>query len=321
MIRASLVFIHPHQVGVVISIFAAGGIRDQPLPAGLHWIVPLAERVAIYPIALQAYTMASRPLEGAKLGNDAIVARTSDGQIINIDVTVVYRIDPKRAVIQHIYLQDRYVVDLLRPGVRSLVRYVASQFTVDEVNSVKRQAFQNAVDESLKEVAEESHNTGLIIKSLMIRNISFSPEYGESVEMKQMAKQGMLRAEFEAKQVINHTIGDAERIKLLAEAEARAIVVKAEAEAEARVRVAQADARALRLVGEALDRRDDLLTFRYIEKLSPNIRAMLLPSNTPLILPLPNMEQDAEIPRVPELEPAGLPQPAVRKAKPLAASP
>jgi hypothetical protein len=45
----------------------------------------------------------------------------------------------------------------------------------------------------------------------------------------------------------------------------------------------------LRLVGEALDHREDLLTFRYIDKLSPNIRAMLLPSGTPLMLPLPQL--------------------------------
>ena len=31
--------------GVVISLFAPGGIREKPLPAGLHWIVPVIEKV------------------------------------------------------------------------------------------------------------------------------------------------------------------------------------------------------------------------------------------------------------------------------------
>jgi len=35
------------------------------------------------------------------------------------------------------------------------------------------------------------------------------------------------------------------------------------------------------------------LTFRYIEKLAPNITAMLLPSETPLILPLPQLDTEA----------------------------
>ena len=45
-------------------------------------------------------------------------------------------------------------------------------------------------------------------------------------------------------------------------------------------------------MGSALDRREDLLTYRYIEKLSPNIKAMLLPSETPLILPVPQLGAD-----------------------------
>ena len=66
-------------------------------------------------------------------------------------------------------------------------------------------------------------------------------------------------------------------------------MVEAKAAAEARVLKATAEAKALRLVGEALNHREDLLTFRYIDKLSPNIRAMLLPSGTPLLLPLPQL--------------------------------
>jgi regulator of protease activity HflC (stomatin/prohibitin superfamily) len=122
-----------------------------------------------------------------------------------------------------------------------------------------------------------------------IRNIGFSDEYAEAVEQKQMAFQGMTRAQHEAKQIENLSRGKAEKIKILADAEATAIVIEAKAAAEARVLKATAEAKALRLVGEALNHREDLLTFRYIDKLSPNIRAMLLPSGTPLLLPLPQL--------------------------------
>ena len=102
----------------------------------------------------------------------------------------------------------------------------------------------------------------------------------------------MTRAQHEAKQIENLSRGKAERIKILATADAAAIVIEAKAAAEARVLKARAEAKALRLVGEALDRREDLLTFRYIDKLSPNIKAMLLPSDTPLILPLPQLDTE-----------------------------
>jgi regulator of protease activity HflC (stomatin/prohibitin superfamily) len=69
-------------------------------------------------------------------------------------------------------------------------------------------------------------------------------------------------------------------------------VIEAKATAEARVLKAQAEATALRLVGAELNHREDLLTYRYIDKLSPNIKAMLLPSETPLILPLPQLNAE-----------------------------
>ena len=45
IVRAALVFIYPQQIGVVVSILSPGGIRPEPLGGGVHWIVPLAERV------------------------------------------------------------------------------------------------------------------------------------------------------------------------------------------------------------------------------------------------------------------------------------
>jgi hypothetical protein len=66
-------------------------------------------------------------------------------------------------------------------------------------------------------------------------------------------------------------------------------VVRAQAEATAQVIRAEAEAAALRLVKAALAGDGQLLTYRYIEKLSPGVRVMLLPSDNPFILPLPDL--------------------------------
>jgi regulator of protease activity HflC (stomatin/prohibitin superfamily) len=301
IVRAALVFVLPQQIGVVVSILSPGGIRSQPLRGGLHWIVPLAERVAIYPIHYQSLTMSSHPTENQVSWDDSIRARTSDGQVVTMDATVIFRVNPDDdEVIQlHIQWQDRYVRDLLRPAMRSTLRDSVALYTVDEVNSAKRADF---VERFVTIMKERSKGSGILIEVVFIRNIGFSDEYAESVEQKQMAHQGMTRAQYEAKQIENLSRGKAERIKIMAEAEAAAIVIEAKAAAEARVLKAQAEAKALRLVGAALDRREDLLTFRYIEKLSPNIKAMLLPSETPLILPLPQLDTETAATEKAELE-------------------
>jgi regulator of protease activity HflC (stomatin/prohibitin superfamily) len=286
IVRAALVFIYPQETGVVVSILSPGGVRAKPLGGGLHWIVPLAERVVIYPIYHQTLTMSNHPDENQVLRDDSIRARTADEQVVVMDVTVIFRVDPAEVVRLHIQWQDRYVRDLARPATRSALRDKVAKYTVNEVNSYKREEFVHEFEALMKRRAV---GTGLIVEVVYIRNIAFSDEYAEAVEEKQMAFQGMTRAVHQAKQIENLSRGKAEKIKILAEADAVAIVIEAKAAAEARVLKATAEAKALRLVGEALNHREDLLTFRYIDKLSPNIRAMLLPSGTPLLLPLPQL--------------------------------
>jgi hypothetical protein len=52
---------------------------------------------------------------------------------------------------------------------------------------------------------------------------------------------------------------------------------------------AGAEKAALLLYAEELLNNDELLTYTYINKLAPGIQVMLVPNNTPFILPLPNM--------------------------------
>ena len=289
IISASLVFIQPQEVGVVISILAPRGIRDQPLRAGLHWIVPLAEEPITYPIYWQTYTMSSEPMEGQKLGDDSITARTSDGQEVSIDCSVIFRIDSEQMIRVHVGWQDRYIQDLVRPMMRGIVRTEVSQFKVNEVNSSKRRDLEAELDKLLRETLEDK---GFILDRFVLRNIAFSPEYAASVEQKQVALEGATRKEHEANQIRKLAMGEADRIKTLAEAEAEAVVTKSQGEAEARVIQAKAEAEALQLIADVLAQNRDLLTYEYIDKLSPGIKVMLLPHDTPFILPLPTLDPE-----------------------------
>ena len=282
LIRASLVFIYPQQVGVVLSLIWGQGIREKPLEAGLHWIVPLLEDVVIYPIYWQTYTMSSKPMEGQKPGDDSVLARTADGQEVTMDSSVIFKIDSKKVVNLHIEWQQRYIDELIRPGLRWIIRAQVSQYPVTEVNSNLRKNLEDDINKELKRIGKANN---LIFGKFMLRNITFSSEYIAAVEQKQAAKEAIVRTEYEAKQIEN-----------LAKGEAAAIIVKAEAEAKARIVKAEAEAKALQLIAEVVEKQHDLLTYNYIDKLSPNLKAMLLPHNTPLILPLPSLNSDKKTP-------------------------
>ncbi|PON17388.1 hypothetical protein C2W62_13455 [Candidatus Entotheonella serta] len=265
LLSSALVFIQPQSVGVVVSLVASGGVRPQPLSSGLHWIIPFLERDIVYPIYWQTYTMSGKPNEGEKLGDDSIRARTSDGQEVRLDCSVIFRISASQAVLVHIDWQNRYISDLVRPVVRGVVRRHVSQFTVREVNSRKRKDLETTLDQHLRELFL---NRGFILDQFLLRDITFTEEYAASVEKKQSAFERIEQTAHQKDQMINLATGRAESVKI----------------------EARAQAEALRLIAGALELNQNLLTYQYIDKLAPNFRAMLVPSETPLILPLPELE-------------------------------
>lgn len=279
-VSAGLVFIQPEERGVVISAVNPQGYRSQPLQPGLNWIVPFFESVVTYPVFKQTYTMSIAPLEGQIRGDDSVTARTADGQEIFVDASVIFAVDPDDVVQLHITWQKRYVDDLVRPLSRGVIRGAVSQFGVQEVYSTKRNEMTQLITQDLSQDLSEN---GLFLSDFVLRNITFSPEYAASVEQKQIAEQEAEQAKF----VVDQRKQEAEQARQVAQGRADAVVIDAEGFAEARVIEAKAEAEALSLIDAVLQGSPDLLTYQYITKLSPNIQAMLLPSNTPYLLPLP----------------------------------
>jgi len=291
LISAAMVFIEPQQVGVVVSILSRDGYREQPFRSGLHWIVPLAERVNFYPIYWQTYTMSNDPLEGEKIGDDSIAARTSDGQSVFLDTSVIYRIDSNEVIRVHIDWQDRYIEQFVRPILRGIVRTEVSQFTADEVNSSKRKILETNLDELVRNAFGDQ---GFILDRFLLRNIAFSQEYAKAIELKQVAEQEKTQREYEAEQMRMLAKGVRDKYEYEAEGKAKAIYLEGEAQAEVIKLKGEADAEALRLINEVIKKNPDMITFRYVDKLGQAMRAMLVPSDNPFLLPMPDILSEIE---------------------------
>ena len=278
-VSAGLVFTNPEERGVVISAVSPDGYRTEALQPGLSWIIPFAESVVFYPISQQTYTMSIAPSEGAIQGDDSIAARTLDGQEIYVDASVIFSIDPKSVVDVHIKWQDRYV-ELIRAQVRGIIRDEVSQYRVDEVVSSKRFVMVQSVEDNLRTKLEEN---GLLLQDFVLRNIAFGEEYAASVEQKQIAEQQAQQAKF----VVEQKKQEADQAREVAKGRADAAVTEAQGKADARIIEAEAEAQAMQLIAEVLRNNPNLLNYQYITKLGEDIQVMLVPSDSPFILPFP----------------------------------
>lgn len=278
---AGLVFVPPEQRAVVESALQ-GGVRPEPLGSGLHWITPIFERAIFYPISRSTYTMSSTPTEGQTLGDDSIQARTKDGQQVAIDASVIYEVDPAKVVQLHITWQNRYEDGVVRTVTRSAIRDAVSQFGVEEIVSSKRAELEQAITD---DVVQGLSDNNLHLVAFLLRNITFSPEYANAVEQKQIAEQQAQQAKF----VVEQRKQEAEQARQVAEGLADAAVIRAKGEAEARLVQADAEAKALALIAAALKDNPDLIQYTYVQKLGSNVQVMLVPSNSPYLFNLPQV--------------------------------
>jgi regulator of protease activity HflC (stomatin/prohibitin superfamily) len=256
---AGLVFIQPQDRGVVISALSSTGYRSTALEPGLRWIVPYAESVVLYRISNQTYTMVAKSAEGKVEGDDSVSARTADGQQVYFDASVIYAVNPDKVVKLHIQWQGRYEDEFVRPRARSLIYNRTAQYTVEQIYGSKRTELQQVIQD---EIRQDFEAQGLTLVQFLLRNISFSPEYAQAVEQKQIAQQNAERAKFLVQQQ---------------EQEAARVRVEAQGVRDAAITRAEGEAKALQLVADALRNNPDLIQYTYVQKIAPNISVIVLP--------------------------------------------
>lgn len=276
-VGAGLVFIEPDEMAVVITA-NQGGIRPEPLTAGIHFVIPFIERVERYSILRQTYTMSAVGTEGQQSGDDSIQVRTKDGQQVFIDASVIYSVDPNKAIDLYRTWRKNYEDGLVRPQSRGVIRDISSQYGIEEIVSSKRAEMEQQITDALTRIFSENN---LILQDFVLRNIRFSDEYATAVEQKQIAEQQAQQAKF----VVESKKQEAEQARQTAQGAADAAVIAAQGAAKARILQAEAEAKALNLVAQVLKDNPSLLQYQYITKLSPNVQIMLVPSNAPFILP------------------------------------
>ncbi len=263
---ASIVVIDAGEVGVVFNAFT--GTQETPLMPGMHVVTPYINTIYRYNTMEQVYTMSKTAAEGQLKGDDSLWSPTAEGLQVGIDSSTRYAVNPLKAALVHNTLRNTYNDVLVRPAIRSIVRLYVSQNNVTDVYGPKRREIQAEIEKALRERFEAA---GFILLSFDIRNVNFTDEYSKSIEQKQIAQQQAEQMQF----VLQKEKQEAERKQVEAEGIKQAAIIKAQGEAES-----------LRLVSQALSENPNLLTYRYIDKLAPNIQAMILPSSNPFILDL-----------------------------------
>lgn len=301
VVNQGILTLQPQQVAVVFNTLN-GNLQEPPLRAGTHIIIPGVQEYTIYPIEQQNLSM-----QGSATGSDAqgaVIGRTRDGQEIRLDLTVLYSIDPAQANKVHERWRNNYQAQFLVPTVRGFSRDEVSRYTAVEIYSESRDALAQGIQEKL---ATAMLQEGLILSDLLLRNITFSEQFSQSIENAQIAQQDAERARL----VVQQRQQEAAQARAVAEGERDAAITRAEGDAQAIILRAQAEAEALRLVSQQIAANPALIQYQYIQTLADNIRLALVPSNTPFLFDFESVTANPDFvaPEVPEADALVVPTP------------
>lgn len=284
VISQGIVIVEPTQRAVIINTLT--GALETPRGPGTSVVIPVVQTYMLYPINQQQYTMAGRETEGQVRGNDAVQARTIDGQEVALDVTVLYNVNPDGDEVNKLHVRwgQGYQENFVRPTVRGLVRDVVSGYRAEEIYGAAR---TNMEDDMQERISVRFLQEGLQLTDLLVRDITFSDQFRQAIENKQIADQEAQQAQLRVAQRQN----EADQARAIAAGQRDAAIARAEGEAQAIILRAQAEAEALRLVSEQIAANPSLIQYLYVQNLSDNVNIALVPANSPFLFDFNSLAQ------------------------------
>jgi len=183
--------------GVVLNF---GAVQDTVLNEGLHFRVPIMQKVAIMDVKVQ------------KAVTDA-VSGSADLQDVTSSVALNYHVVPDKANVVYQTIGVEFKERIIDPAIQEVMKAVSARYTAEELIT-KRPAVSEAMRTAL---AERLMPHNIAVDAVSIVAFSFSKIFTEAIESKQTAEQLALKAK-----------RDLDRIRI--EAEQKITAAKAEAE-------------------------------------------------------------------------------------------
>lgn len=208
------------RTGVIFNL--KGGVQNNALDEGLHFLIPFVQSLIIFDTRVTTYSFSNNPNESRQILGQPVVAKTRDGQIVDIEMSLVTQMEKSKA--PDVYQKLRTDFEpVLKAKTGKVMQEVIARHVADALYTEETRKIVTA--EAEKYLAESFAASGFKLYDVFLRKIEFSKEYIEAIERKQIALQ---KAEL-AKILKEIAIKDKQIEILKGEAEAKVVEIKGKA--------------------------------------------------------------------------------------------
>jgi regulator of protease activity HflC (stomatin/prohibitin superfamily) len=174
----STVSIPTGHVGV-LTLFGRVDTGAVPLGEGIHMINPLK---AVQELSIQTQTR-----------KESASVPSNEGLILTLDTSLLYHVDRTMAAQLYQSIGADYAEKVIEPTLRAAVRQVTSAHTANALYTNARELVAQQIEKQLK---DQLAPRGVIVESILLRDIQLPPMLKSSIEAKQQAEQDALRMNF-----------------------------------------------------------------------------------------------------------------------------
>jgi len=161
----------------VLTLF--GKVTGEILPAGIHIISPFKTNHELSVRTQEIKETASVP--------------SSEGLVIALDTSLIYHLSPDNAAEVYRTIGERYVEVLIEPNLRSAIREATASHTANALYSGEREMVAKQIVATLTDLLGKR---GIIVESILLRDIQLPATLKASIEAKQQAEQEALAMNF-----------------------------------------------------------------------------------------------------------------------------
>jgi regulator of protease activity HflC (stomatin/prohibitin superfamily) len=174
---ASIAYVPAGNVGVLTVM---GSVKiDRVLPEGTHLVNPIAVNNVM---SIRTQTL-----------KETASVPSNEGLLITMDTSLLFHLDTEKAAELYQKVGPGYVDVVIEPNLRSAIREVTASHSANVLYSGEREKVANQIYEQLK---RELSVRGIVVESVLLRDIQLPPTLKTSIEAKQQAEQESLAMSF-----------------------------------------------------------------------------------------------------------------------------
>ena len=118
---------------------------------------------------------------------------SSEGLVMNLDTSLIYHLNPEKAAEVYQKIGPNYMAVLVEPNLRAAIRESTASHTANALYTGEREAVAKQI---YSQLADKLGDRGILVESVLLRDIQLPATLKSSIEAKQQAEQEALAMNF-----------------------------------------------------------------------------------------------------------------------------